>query len=402
MRQSDWTTKSIAAKHEYNQRQATNIISGIRRKLGAGTLQEAVAAAISMGYLDLDVMDFVNTTGQCAPRDFSTLDSTMSYLDGARYIGNPTSWQELAAFGLFLMLASGEAAQSLYVAQCTPEAKGVLYRLKRSDNETFRLNRIIEPGLLHAPCGLTIAPLHALNAGFQPGNLFVLHHSPVCDGMNKGEIVEIAPHGRVVGKFCGGRTHTTSLSGGRGLTFEPSGSLLVTNGGSLLRFTKNGKRVKRLVNVCCGDVCTDSVGTICLARYSSRGGSLEKYTPRGKLIERFKPLPPGEYHTSARLAANGEIVTLLRTDSGSEIVIYRPDGHRRRSWEVPDAAHGIIALEEQTQRIYVPCSESRSIRVYTLDGLEQAAIELNGEVAPQSLAFDNDGNLWLVGFASDA
>lgn len=394
--------KGIAEKHGYNHRQATNIISGIRRKLDAGTLQEAVATAISMGYLDLDVMDFVNAAGRCAPQDYSTLDSMVSYLDSVKYVDNPTPWEELAAFGLFLMLASGMAANCLYVGRRTPKASGVLYRLKREDNGTFQATRIVGAGLLRAPCGVAVAPLHALNAGFQPGNLFVIHHSPFGTGMNKGEIVEIAPNGSVIRTFCGGRTQRTSLSGGRGLTFEPSGSLLVTNGASLLRFTKNGKRVRRLTDACSLDVCTNAAGDLYVARYSSRGGSLDQHTPRGKLLQRLKQLHAGEHFASVRLATNGDIVALYRNGSGSEVAVHRPDGHRRRSWEVPGAADGIIALEAQTQRVYVPCSESRCIRVYTLDGTEQVAIQFNGEVVPQALAFDNEGNLWFVGFASDA
>ncbi len=373
-------------------------LQNIRRKLNANTLQEAVAVAISMGYLPLSVMEFIAGASGCAPKDFSTLDCLVSYTAGINDLTNVTSWQELAAFGLLLMLTAGTAIGPIWYAHSI-QANGALYRLQRRIDRTYHARHIAESGLLHVPRGIAVAPPAAKRKGFQPGHVFVLHSRTTLSGMNAQEIIEFTPEGSVVRAFCGGRTVNTSLNSGGGLGFAHSGALLVTTNTSLLRFSEGGNSVENITNWCCSDIDADAEGNLYLAHYSGRGCSIGIYSRHGKLRRTVAPLPPFTNFLGLRVTTEGAMLGLQWRGADEETImlVYDEYGTEQRCWRIPHAAHGAFALDKQKEWVYVACRDPSELLVYTLEGTLRQRIPLDSGFVPYAVTLAHDGSLWLIG-----
>ena len=164
----------IAVERRCTETNITNILNSIKKRLNADTAQEAVAVAISMNYLPIDVLEWIRTAGNCHPKDYSALDTLISNSSDIETLPEPAYWRDLASFGLLLLLSSrtGTVAQSLE-AQKKP-ANGILVCIKAQPNGTYLTRQLIEPGLLRTPTGIAVAPLGAERKGFTRGNLFVI------------------------------------------------------------------------------------------------------------------------------------------------------------------------------------------------------------------------------------
>ena len=164
----------IAADRECSPANVNNILKSIETRLNTQSPQESVAVAISMGYLPLNVMEFVHETARCSPRDYSPLDCLIS-LHSLEDLPDAAQWQGLASFGMLLMLATNTASVPLvYAANPFPDS-GVLYRLEPEAKGAYRARQIVGPGRLRYPSGLVIAPPAARHQGFNPGSVYVVH-----------------------------------------------------------------------------------------------------------------------------------------------------------------------------------------------------------------------------------
>ena len=353
--------------------------------------------------MDGPKLNWVNELAQCGARDYSFLDSLVSYAS-LESSADPLPWQELASFGLLLMLASATTQLPKDFAALENPLNGVLYRLTPRLDGKYDTQQVVGTGLLCNPNGLAIAPRAAIKEGYTPCNLFIVHDRDTVSGMNWREIVELTPEGTFVRSFCGSRAIGTNLAGPVRVAFSRSGALLATSGDGLLRFEANGMRVQRLNGWCGVDVCVDAKGLLYHARYSTRGGSIGVYTETGQLKREFAPLPPRASFGGVRVGGKDEVTTrdsfaALRVDDGVAMMLIcdAETGDTVRCWRVPGAPNGPFALDVQADRLYVPCREPASIAVYTRAGTLQTRIAISDGVVPRSIALAPNGVLWLLG-----
>lgn len=395
------TPATIAVERNCTQANVNKILKSIEARLNTQSPQESVAVGISMGHLPLDVMGFVRTAARCSPRDYSPLDSNISTTSLA-HLPDAAQWQELAAFGLMLMLTANTVSTPLHNAAISLTPSGVLYRLEPEANGTFRARQIVGAGRLCSLSGIVIAPPAARHQGFIPGAIYVIHLRDKRSVVNYQEIAVFSSDGSEQSVFAGGRTILTGLHSGMGMTFDASGRLLVTSGNALQRFTAGGERVQPLIQRCCTGVALAAKERLYLAHYSSRGGSIGLYTPNGKLRQEFAQLPMDLFFPSLLALPGGEIAALrcsLSRDKPEEPVmqIYDAEGNCRRQWRVEGASPGAFAFHARDKLFYIPCRESRDIAVYAPDGKLQKRIPLPADVTPHAVTFGSDGILWLIG-----
>ncbi len=383
-----------------------NILHTIEERLNTQSPQEAVAVAISMGHLPLDVMKFVHDTARCAPRDYSPLDCLIS-MHSLENLPDAAQWQELASFGMLLMLATNAASVPLAYAANPFSASGVLYRLEPEAKGAYRARQIVGPGRLRYPSGLVIAPHVARRQGFTPGHVYVAHKRAMREGLNQQEVMEFTPEGVEQHVFYGGRTTLSSLRDCRGMVFDASGRLLITSGNALQRFSEGGGRVQPLIEQCCTGVALAAKERLYLAHYSTRGGSIGLYTSGGKLRQTFAQLPMDIFFPGLQSLPGGEVAALrvsLSRDKPEEpmMQIYNAEGEFLRCWRAVGASLGAFAFHAKEERFYIPCDISRDIAVYAADGKLQQRIPLPAEVTPRAITFGSDGALWLVGSVLEA
>ena len=402
------TPTQIARERKCANANVTNILTSIEQRLNTSSPQESVVVALSMGYLPFDIMNWVNELAQCGARDYSFLDSLVSYAS-LESSADPLPWQELASFGLLLMLASATTQLPHDFAALETPLNGVLYRLTPRLDGKYDTQQVVGTGLLRNPNGLAIAPHDASKEGFTRGNLFIAHDRDRVSGMNWREIVEFTPEGTFVRSFCGSNAIGTNLAGPVRVAFSASGALLATSNDGLLRFGANGMRVRRLNGWCGVDVCVDAKELLYHARYSTRGGSIGVYTETGRLKREFAPLPPRASFGGVRVGGKDEVTTrdcfaALRVDDGVAMMLIcdAETGDTVRCWRVPGATNGPFAFDVQADRLYVPCREPASIAVYTRAGTLQTRIAISDGVVPRSIALAPEGVLWLLGTQENA
>jgi hypothetical protein len=183
-----------------------------------------------MGYLPIDVMDFVRKTANCAPRNNSALDYMICCMSGVEEREDLTVWQNVAAFGL-LLLACGASMEPQHFAAEVRLPQGRVWRAYPLSNGTYRVQPLVGPGRLRGPIGIAVAPPAAERQGVTPGHLFINSYLPALSGKNYQEIVEFTPEGAEVRAFTGGRTFRTGLGTSHGMTFAPDGALLACHAG---------------------------------------------------------------------------------------------------------------------------------------------------------------------------
>ncbi len=380
-----------------------NILKSIQTRLNTQSPQEAVAVAIAMGHLPLDVMKFVNETARCFARDYSPLDCQIS-AHSLENLSDIAQWQELASFGMMLMLATNAASVPLGYAANPSPSSGVLYCLEPEAGKVYRARQIVGPGRLRYPAGLAIAPPAARRQDFTPGRVYVVHKRAIREGLNQQEVIEFMPDGAEQRVFYGGRSTLAALSDGKGMAFDASGRLLMTSGNALQRFTNGGGHVQPLILQCCTCIALAAKERLYLAHYSTRGGSIGLYTREGKLRRTFAQLPMDTYFPGLQSLPGGELAALRCSNSREKpeepmMQIYDAEGEFLRCWRAEDAYHGPFAFHAQEERFYIPCNTSRDIAVYAADGKLQQRIPLPADVTPHAVTFSNDGTLWLVGTA---
>ncbi len=189
------TPAQIAVQRSCTATNIHSILKTIEDRLDTSSPQESIAVAISKGYLPLDVMDYVRDTAQCEPRDYEPLAWQIS-AHGLENIENAAAWQELAAFGLFLMLTTNTVSAPLQYAANPPAPTGVLYCLEPRRNGSYRARQIVGAGRLRHPSGLAIAPLAAERQGFTPGHIYIVSYLAIHAGLNIQEIVAYSPDGK--------------------------------------------------------------------------------------------------------------------------------------------------------------------------------------------------------------
>lgn len=397
---SGMSYKEIAVKRKCSYANVNNMMQNIFRRLNASSLQEAVAAGISMGYLPLDVMDFVTEASYCAPRDYSDMDCLISYTTGIPDVTTPELHQELAAFGLLLALVTGTALEPEVFATNPRSMNGVLCRLVQEAGGEWHTERLLGPETLRQPHRVAIGPPEAVREGFTPGNLFINHWLPLMNRLNWQEILEVTPEGRVVRTFCGGMTLKTCIRNTHGLTFAPSGALLAAGDKSLLRFTQNGARIEQFSDGCCMDVTTDRQGQTYVTSWSGRGDTLSVYSARGKLLHEIGPTSAGTHFVAVRVAADGSVFLLQADDNEAMMQVYHINGEHLRCWRLPEAACGAFVLDEKVKCLYVPCPAAHAIQTYSLDGTPGPRILLDDTIYPYGITQTHDGTLYLIGLTT--
>src|SRR5262249_8313644 len=151
--------------------------------------------AISMGYLDMDVLEVLRTMARCAPRDFNALDSILTSAGPMDRIPRAEALKPLAEFGLLLMAASGTALDVLRTNHVEmPQYRGVVYELNLQDKNM----RSFGEEYLSLATSTAIAPASAAHYGFTPGNLFVTNRFCQYRGTNNGAVTEFTPEGQFV------------------------------------------------------------------------------------------------------------------------------------------------------------------------------------------------------------
>jgi DNA-binding CsgD family transcriptional regulator len=394
----------IAAQRDCSPANVHKLLKNIQRRLNAQTPQEAVAVAISMGCLPMDVLDFVRTIAHCEARDYEPLSGQIS-AHGLENVADAAVWQELGAFGLLLMLATNTVAVPLRYAAHVNPANGVLYCLKPDGDGGYRARQVVGPGRIRAPYGLAIAPPIAARQGFTPGSLYVVADLGAEQGLNIQEIVEFGADGREGRAFCGGRSISSRLGGAKDLLFDGTGALLVTGGTALLRFTEGGARVHPLVLQCCTSVCAAPKGELYVAHSSSRGASIGVYASSGQQRRVFGQQPMETQFPCLQPLPGGEIAALCCNPAKLDecvLHIYDVHGDFLRSWRVANANYGAFAFNARDNCLYVPCRKPGDIAVYALDGRLQRRITLDQGIAPYAVTFDTDGALWCVGSIAEA
>jgi DNA-binding CsgD family transcriptional regulator len=390
------TSGQIAEQRGCTISNVNNILKSIERRLGTGSPQESVALAISMGLLPLNVMDFVRRAGNCEPSDFDALGWNVS-ANGLANVEDAGSWQEIAACGLFLMLAVNTVSAPLRPEGEARPASGIICRIEPETRCAEMVTRVVDTGRLCLPCAIAIAPLAGERHGFTPGSLFVVSYLRSQAGLNLQEIVEYSRDGKELRRFCGGRTVSARLSGCNDLAFASDGALLATGGGALLRFTRGGDCVEPHVLECCTSVCPRGKGGFSLAHSSSRGGSIGDYTGRGTLRRTFAQTLPGVQLSCLRSLRDGSVAVMRSIGEAGTVEIYDAGTAPKQCWSVPAASYGGFAFNDSGDRLYIACPADCSIAVYSLAGRLLERIQLGERIAPAAICCGPDGAIWCVG-----
>ncbi len=230
------------------------------------------------------------------------------------------------------------------------------------------------------------------------GNLFVLNNSTPQSGLGCTEIVEFTPEGRFVRAFMGGRDMETRLTLGHALTFAADGSLLAATAGPSLRFCKGGAIVQPFAG-CASGVCVDTAGNVYVAQTSSLGCVISKHKPDGSQILTFGTTPAGINYGGMAVDSCGYVYIIRRDLDCCELNIYDTEGVLQNTLNIQGLHPGVPAIDAQ-DRLYLPCSHTSDIKVYTSDGRPIQTIALPAGMQPFGVATTGAGGLWISGTLS--
>lgn len=405
---ADRTHEEIGTRLHIAPRTVSTHLNHIYAKLHVQRPLQAVARAISMGYLDLDALDIVSAAGNVAPRNYSLFDTIATSMYDLNREQAAEHLRPLAEFGLLLVLLAGgteflvrqeEAPLKRQVSLvCEIDAKGEVIRSFGAD--VLRGARII-----------AIAPPAAARQGFTPGHLYVCHCLPAQDALNIEAFCEFTPDGRFVRTFTGGKEIGTRLYNVGGVSFYPDGRLLVPSGGwtdSVLAFSSGGAGVRRFLNLCSPQITVGPDGRLYAIRYSSAGSQIHVYEPTGRFVGAIAASSAASGPTSVVVNSRGHLwvmyaeaaVTPFKGEEVKQAACtlreYAPDGALLQRIEVPGLYNGCLAIDAE-DRVYAPCSRSREVKVFAPDGTEVRQIHLRGKIVPYSVAVAEDGRVWAIG-----
>jgi DNA-binding CsgD family transcriptional regulator len=406
---ADRTHEEIGKRLHIAPRTVGTHLNHIYAKLNVQRPLQAVARAISMGYLDMDALDIVTDAGSNGPRNWNLFDSMVTSVPATTAPEYDATLRPLAEFGLLLMTVAGHTRflqeQNGSIAKqrasivCEIDGRGEVVR-------SFGADR------LRGNCSIVIAPPHAAQQGFTPGHLYVNHLLPASDGLQTNAISEFTPDGRFVRTFGGGREIGARLTNTGGMTFHPDGRLLVPSGGwtdAILAFSNGGNSVRRFINLCSTHIAVGPDRKFYATYYSSAGYRIKIYDEQGGLETALNPSGSSVGYYSIAVDSRGHLWTLHDNWAAGiqpgehaaepDILELAPDGTLLRSLNAPGLASGQLTLDTQ-DNLYVPCQRSQDVKVYSPDGKEIRRINLRGKIAPLSVAVGEGGRAWVLGCTS--
>lgn len=392
----DRSNAEIGARLGISVRTINRHMQNIYRKLDVNRPMQAVARAISMGYLEMDAMQLIQECSRCNVRNFTPFDTLMTYPEGRHQKFAATGLNRLAAFGLLLLVASGVATFPLDLLEdVTNGPRGKLCRIG-SDGTILQT---IEADWMVGMHGLAIAPPEAAAQGFAPGHLYLSTELPI-QGLNSRAIVEMTPTGERVRCFCGGKDLRTRLDGRVHLAFTLDGRLLATCDSALLCFSQGGASVARFGFGCSGGVCVDTEGEVYRTHVSSLGCSVQVYASDGQWLCSVGGTQPGINYSGIAVNGQKEVFVGRSEAERSYIEVYDPDNHIMQEFDVPGFTSGALALDAE-ERLIVPCARANDVKIMSAAGnhWKWKSLDLKGKLIPHSVAVAEDGALWVYGSA---
>ncbi len=390
------TNEEIATRLNIALRTVTTHFSRIYKKLNVQRPMQAVARAISMGYLNLDVLDIIAGASHTSARNyrlFDTLVSNMSPLDQGIH---DTTFRPLAEFGLLLMILAGRAAAQekadetqvklRHAAICGLDSRGKVIQVFGAEH-------------LRGICGMAVAPRQAARQGFTPGHLFVVGDTGhPQNGLNTVSIREFTPEGRFIREFCGGREIGTRLVSGCA-TFHADGRLLVASGSStdaILAFRRGGATVRRFANTIPSSFCVRPSGEIYMVHGSSAGNTIRVLDAAGKIQHKFGLTPAGVNYSGIVVNSQGHTWIIRTENEAVTLAEFAPDGTQLRTLSLPGLLFAHLAVDRH-DRLYVPCRRSGDVKVLSPDGKLVHQFDLRGKIAPYAVAISDEGRIWVTG-----
>ena len=393
----DLSRLEIAQKLGITLRTVDRHFENLYAKLGVHKPLQAVAMAISMGYLDLDKLDLLYGVNGSSRHNYGLLPPLIAYRQEIEKPEHADMRESLLEFGLLLLTlawpvaslvrddaTSRQHAHTGVVCQVSPEGKVL---------RTFGADH------LHSVGGLVIAPPQAAWQGFTPGNLFVGNGPLPIRGLNQSEVVEFTPEGRFVRAFAGGRDIATRLYCGNSLAFTAGGELLVTSGAwtdAILAFGDNGKSVRRFADCCCVQITVTALGYVYAAHYSGAGCSVNVFDAHGAPCATLGKTAPGVFYGGLAVDSRSGRVFVNRNDNGRySIEVFDENGDPQESLAVPGQGNGLLARDAE-DRLYVPCERTADIKVLSPEGGRVIRrIDLDGAIVPSAVALGEDGMMWV-------
>jgi DNA-binding CsgD family transcriptional regulator len=401
---ADRTHEEIGTRLSIAPRTVSTHLNHIYAKLNVQRPMQAVARAISMGYLDLDALDIIAAASSTGARNYSLFETMATSMYDLNRPQAAERLRPLAEFGLLLMILAGEAdflmqnnasaTQHPASMVCEVNAKGDVVRSFGAD-------------ILRSAGGIAIAPPVAARHGFTPGNLYVLHTLTAETEVNLCAITEFTPDGRFVKTFSGGREIGTRLAGRAGINFHPDGRLLVPSGGwtdGILAFRRGGASVRRFANLCCTQVSTGPDELIYAVHYSSAGSQIDVYDAKGNLLRNLIASPamcgPSSVIVNSLrhlwILYREHVTGLREPQDKSTLRKYSIEGTLLRSMDIAGLEGGMLFVSPSDD-LYVACSRTYDVKIFSPEGKEIRRINLRGKMLPFSAAANEDGQVWVVG-----
>lgn len=387
----DHSYEEIGSRLHIARKTVDRHMDNVYRKLGVNKPIQAIARAISLGYLPLSALEVLAYSSKTRMRDFSAFDYYISF-PGATPGVEAGNLKPLAAFGLLLLAASGAAGSALgYTpfsarnAACEVDALGEVVR-------QFEIERS------GRACAIAIAPPQAAGCGFTPGNLFVIMSSTPLHGLNRSEIAEYTPDGEFVHAFRGSRDRNARTNQASSLAFLPDGRLLATTDECLLEFREGGAKVRRFANGCGTQVCVPASGLVYLARYSSLGCTVQIFDGGGQLLRTVGGTQAGCEYYGLAVNSHGHVF-VNRHGSPTEnsfIEVYGADGELLREFQFPSFWRSLLAIDAE-ECLYAPCIHDTDVKIVSLSGEVIDRIDLAGAMAPSCIAIGKQGHRWVCG-----
>jgi DNA-binding CsgD family transcriptional regulator len=364
----------------------------IYRKLGVRKPMQAVARAITMGYLELDAFGLIEIASHCTTRNFGLFN----YLISCGYSNEKfADFVQLALFGL-LLSSLGHIANGHLIGdrnnQSAPQKH--LYEMDRSGNLRRAFAAHISRGSMVA-----VAPDQAVRHGFTPGHLFALNELPVLEGLNSEQICEFSPSCRFLRAFCGGKEIGTRLHFSHSLAFHSDGRLLVTTGSltdAILAFSDGGASIQRFAEGCMNQICIGPSGRVYAAQSSGIGNIIKVFDSGGQLLQTVGGTPAGVFYGGVAVNSRGHIF-VNRCEGGRGIVQeYDEAGEFLRDIVVPGLYRSRLTIDAE-DRLYVPCEHTADVKILSPNGEMTARIDMHGKIHPQYVSLGPNGRLWIGG-----
>ncbi|HZO88886.1 MAG TPA: LuxR C-terminal-related transcriptional regulator [Chthonomonadaceae bacterium] len=368
----------------------------IYRKLGRRTPLHAVVRAAELGYLEKEAVQLLEFGTVDSGRNFTRFDTLCHHGGDIDRALEAVGLRPLVEFGLLLLSISSLAARYISSYEQIYQKQGIVCALDRSGN-VVRCFGQEQMGI--ARC-IVIAPPHAAEAGFTPGNLFIAHDYVPQRALNRGAIAEFTPQGQFVRAFCGGPEINTRLIGPLNLAFAADGALLATSGiltDAILRFDQGGRRVRRWIEGVHNDVGVGSTGQIYTIRPETDKSTIAIYTPNGSYLGRLGPVHKYELYKLA-IHSCGHVYVSRNAKGRCEVHVYDPKGDKLDSWYPGGLNDGRLALDEW-DRLYVCCSESQDLKILAPDGTVERRFDLRGRLKPWAVAPGPNGQIYVCGKA---